>query len=283
MKTLDISPRGQRIYKRLLVLAIGVFFVWLAAYKVFPFFDNRTPLILALSLTYVAMAYGIIPLAFRLVRLFYHPVHLPLYCTTPDGFASDPINIALIGNRQQVILAMEAAGWYLADRRSFLAAARQLYAALLRKAYPRAPMSQLYLFGRGQDLAFEKEIIGTRGNRHHVRFWAADEKLADEFTTHVQFWQRFHRPTRAHPHAHLWIGAASKDIGIAPIRHNAQVTHKVEANTALERELIIRDLKHTHQLHHTRTVTVHRPFSLRNRALASRLDTDGKLAIVTLR
>ena len=256
--------------------------MWLAAYKVFPFFDNRTPLIIALSLTYVAMAYAVIPLAFRLVRLFYHPVHLPLYCTTPDGFASDPINIALIGNRQQAILAMEAAGWFLADRRTVLNALRQLYAAVLRKPYPRAPMSQLYLFGRGQDLAFEKEIAGTRGHRHHVRFWAANEKLTEEFTAQVRFWQRFHRPSRAHPHAQLWVGAASKDIGIAPIRHNAQVTHKVDADTVQERALILKDLKAARQAKHTRTVSVHRPFSLRNRALASQLDTDGKLAIVTL-
>jgi len=268
--------------KRLAILTAGAFFVWLAVWRVFPFFDNRVPVAIALFCTYVAMAYGIIPLAFRLFRLFYHPVHLPLYCTTPDGFASDPINIALIGNRQQVIMAMEAAGWFLADRKTFLNGLRQLYAALFLRSYQRAPMSRLYLFGRGQDLAFEKEIPGTRGNRHHVRFWATDEKLAEEFEAHVRFWQRFHKPSRQHPHAHLWVGAASKDIGITPIRHNAQVTHMVDPDTTTERKLIVKDLKRSGALASHRTVAVNRPFSLRNRAWRSRLHTDGRLAIVTL-
>lgn len=272
-----------RILKRLAVLAAGAFFVYLAVWHIFPFFDNRVPAALALFVTYVVTAYILIPLTFRLFRLFYNPVHLPLYCTTPDGFASDPINIALSGTRQQAIRAMEAAEWHMADPKTPQNVLRQIASTILARSYPNAPMSSLYLFGRKQDLAFEKEIPGTRGYRHHVRFWATDANLAKEFEEHVQFWRRFHRPNRRRPHAYLWVGAASKDIGFAPIRHNAQVTHAVDPDTASERKLIVHDLRKAHQLTGNHTLGVHQPFSLRNRALRSSLKSDGQITVCNLK
>src|ERR1700722_20078876 len=104
-----------RIAKRLLVLAMGAIVAYVTVWQVFPFFDRRTSLVFAALATYVAMAYIILPAGLRAIRLFYRPRHIPLYCVTPDGFASDPINIGLIGSRSQIIHAMEKAGWRLAD------------------------------------------------------------------------------------------------------------------------------------------------------------------------
>lgn len=276
-------PLLTRVAKRLLVLLVGALFIYIAVWRVFPFFDNRTPVAIALFITYVVMAYAVIPVLFRVFRIFYHPVHLPLYCTTPDGFASDPINIALVGNRPQVILAMQAAGWHQADSKTILNVFRQVVWTLLRRSYPSAPVSSLYLFGRTQDMAFEKEIQDSPGHRHHVRFWAADTQLAGEFEPHVRFWRRFHRYNRKHPQAQFWVGAASKDIGFAPIRHNAQLTHMIDPNTDHERDLIMKNLKRSRQLHSHRTVHVHRPFSLKNRAWRGFLQSDGRITICTLR
>jgi hypothetical protein len=281
-----MMPLLSRIVKRVMVLAVGAFFIYVAVWRVFPFFDNRTPVAIALFATYVAMAYVVIPLAFRVYRFFYHPVHLPLYCTTPDGFASDPINIALIGTRKQVIDSMKAAGWTLADKSSILNTLRQAIFTVSGRAYPSAPMSRLYLFGRKQDFGFELEIKGSRGRRHHVRFWAADAKLASEMehhARHVRFWQRFYRPALHHPDAQFWVGAASKDVGFAPIRHNAQLTHMIDPNTNRERRLIVRDLRRAKVLAASRTVSVDRPFSLRNRAFRGYLHSDGRIAICELR
>lgn len=278
-----MMPLVTRIAKRLAVLAIGAFFIYLAVWKVFPFFDNRTPVALALFITYVVMAYGVIPGLFRIYRLFYRPVHLPLYCTTPDGFASDPINIALVGTRQQAVQAMEKAGWQEADHRTPATLFRQLVAAITGRPYPRAPMSHLYLFGRKQDLNFEVQIVGSRARRHHVRFWAADLALASELKHHVRFWHRFYRLTHPNPKVQLWVGAASKDTGIAPIRHNAQVTHMIDPDTNSERRKIVRDLKRVDQLTGSRTISVNRPFLLKNRAWRGYLQSDGRIAICELR
>jgi len=214
--------------------------------------------------------------------LFYRPVHLPLYCTTPDGFASDPINIGLVGTREKAIAAMEAAGWKQADNRTLRTMFHQLTAAITGRPYPRAPMSQLYLFGRKQDVSFEVPVAGSRASRHHVRFWAADVKLASELKHHVRFWHRFYRLSHPDPDVQLWVGAASKDVGIAPIRHNAQVTHMIDPNTNRERRKIVRDLKRAGMLSGSRTISVDRPFSLKNRAFRGYLHSDGKIAICEL-
>lgn len=275
-------PLIMRLLKRLLVLTPGALFVYVAVRKVFPFFDSRTPVILAVFCTYVVTAYLIIPSMFRLFRLFYQPAHLPLYCTTPDGFASDPINIAVIGDRAKFIAAMEAAGWVQADEKTLHAVSRQIFAAFSGRPYPRAPMSNLYLFGRPQDLSFEQHIEGARTRRHHVRFWSADPSLTTSTNGHAHFWHRFYRPHRSAANATFWVGAASKDIGLAPIRHNAQITHMVDPDTDSERELIVRDLTRAGRLSDSHLITVNQPFRLQNRALRGYLQSDGRLAIVRL-
>jgi hypothetical protein len=272
-----------RMLKHVIVLLLGGVVVYLATVRVLPFLDNLIPVVLAVFGTYLATAYGLIPLAFRAFRLFYHPIHLPLYCTTPDGFASDPVNIALVGGRQQVILAMEAAGWHRADPKTPLSIVHQVVYTLLQRSYPTAPMSTLYLFGRQQDLAFEKEIPGSLGHRHHVRFWVADTSLAKAFDAHVQFWRRFHIPNRRTIPTGFWVGASSKDTGFALVRHNAQVTHMIDPDTISERKLITTDLRRADKLLSDRTVPVHRPFSLRNRALRGSLHSDGYITICELR
>jgi len=278
-----MMPLLTRVAKRFAVLLVGAFFVYLAVWKVFPFFNNRTPATLALFATYIAMAYIIIPLLFRVFRFFYHPVHLPLYCTTPDGFASDPINIALVGTRRQVVHAMEAAGWEVADPHSIANIVRQIVSTISGQAYPTAPMSHLYLFGRKQDFGFEVQIAGSRGGRHHVRFWSADPALASPLQHHVRFWHRFYRPSPLQPNARFWVGAASKDVGFAPIRHNAQLTHMIDPDTNSERARIVHDLKQAGKLARKRTLTVNRPFSLKNRAWRGFLRSDGRITVCELR
>lgn len=277
-----MRPLLTRIAKRLAILLVGAFFIYIAVWRVFPFFDNRTPVALALFITYVVMAYMVIPVLFRAYRLFYRPVHLPLYCTTPDGFASDPINIGLVGTREQVVKAMQSAGWTMADKHAPFNTMRQVLAALTGWSYPSAPMSRLYLFGRKQDFGFQMQISGSRAGRHHVRFWAADPRLATELKHHARFWNRFYKPVKRRPDTQFWVGAASKDVGFAPIRHNAQVTHMIDPDTNQERRKIVRDLKRSGKLAGSRTITVDRPFRLRNRAWRGYLQSDGRITICEL-
>ena len=106
-----MNPLVARTFKRLVVLIIGLGAVYVAVWQVFPFFDHRLPIALAAFATYVLMAYAVLPAVNRGVRLFVKPNHIPLYSVTPDGFASDPLNVGVIGTRAQLVEAMTKAGW----------------------------------------------------------------------------------------------------------------------------------------------------------------------------
>lgn len=272
-----------RLAQRIFVLVVGAAVIYLAVWEFFPFFDNRVPLALALLATYVFTAYLFIPLITRLIRLFWIPKHIPLYCITPDGFVSDPINIGIIGTKKQFTAAMKAAGWYQADPRTPQNILKMIRSIIFRRAYPTAPFSSLYLFGRKQDLGFQKPYKGKLSHRHHVRFWACHLDGPESFHKDVHFWQRFHRPSSDNESRQLWVGAASKDIGIVPIRHNAQLTHMIHPDTNAERDLIVEDLRRSHSVSKTITERVHEGFSLPNRALRGVLNADGKIRICILK
>lgn len=275
--------RLVRLVKRFLVLAIGIGVVYLAVFKFFPFFDNRVSWFTALLATYIFTAYFFIPAAFRLFRLLYRPTHLPTYCVTPDGFASDPVNIGMVGTRAQIIGAFKQAGWHTADKKNFRSGLKVLKSMVTRQHYHNAPFSSLYLFGRKQDLGFQKPFGNSPTLRHHVRFWACHLDGPEDFHTHVAFWQRFHLPERDKTSRQLWVGAASRDIGIAPIRHNGQLTHMIDPNTNAERDLIVSDLRGQQLLEHTFTETAHEGLDVRNRALGGFLHADGKIRICVLK
>jgi hypothetical protein len=92
-----------------------------------------------------------------------------------------------------------------------------------------------------------------------------------------------HQPYLSSPKRQFWVGAASKDIGIAPIRHNAQITHMIAPDTNAERELIIEDLQKADMVASIHTISAGRAYSLRNRALRGSLNSDGRLAICELK
>ena len=269
-----------RLVKRLVIFLPGVAIAYLSVRNIFPYFDQRLPLGFAILVTYVLGAYVLIPALIRLFRIINPPSHLPLYCVTPDGFASDPLNIGIIGTRRQLIMAMENAGWYLADPHSWRYLIRQALSIAYGWFYPNAPVSSLYLFGRKQDVAFEIPVEGSPGKRHHVRFWATTFEEEQPLNIHTIHWH--HRRTHVQSDNLLWVGAASLDIGIGYIRHNFQVTHMIDPDTNKERDLIIKRLKDQGLVKKAETVKLGEPYRLINRVMRGSLHTDGRMAIVNL-
>lgn len=270
----------MRPFKRFAVLVPGIIIAYFSVRDIFPYFDQRLPLGIAILVTYAIAAYVLVPAAIRLVRIIRPADHLPLYCVTPDGFASDPLNIGILAKRRELITAMEQAGWSVADPHTLRNNIRHVLSVVFGWAYPNAPVSSLYLFGRRQDLAFEIQVEGNVATRHHVRFWATTFEGKRPLTVRTIHWH--HRRAHVQSDNLLWVGAASLDVGIGLIRHNLQVTHSVHPDTNQERQLIISQLRAQKLVKKVETVKLDKPYRLTNRVLSSYLHTDGKMAIVTL-
>ena len=227
-----------RFFQRLLVLALGILTVWLIVY-VFRLVDRRLPSVLALTFSYAVAAYIILPRSVHLGLAILHRKRVPSYTMTGDGLPGDPINVVLAGTLAQLRAAFAAAGWSEADRLSIASAWRMIRAFVFNVPYPTAPFSTLYLFGRGQDIGFQKCIGNSPRRRHHVRFWALS--LADEPSLgRARFW-RSHRPPPPAARV-LWVGAGTKDTGFSLTRLTFQITHATDADTNVERDFIITEL-----------------------------------------
>jgi hypothetical protein len=272
---------GARLLKRFVVLIPGIIIAFFSVQTVFPFFDRHIPLSLAIFVTYVLGAYVLIPAIIRAVRIVRPTDHLPLYCVTPDGFASDPLNVGILATRMQLISVMETAGWHVADPHTLRNMARSVISTIVGAEYPTSPVSSLYLFGRKQDIAFEIPITGSLGNRHHVRFWATTYEEHKRLTVRKIHWH--HRRAHVQGDNLLWVGASSLDVGVTLIRHNFQLTHMVHPDTDRERELIINQLKAKKLVAETTSVHLEKPYRLVNRVWRGYLQTDGKMTVVKLK
>src|SRR5215469_16952800 len=105
-----------RSLQRILVAGVGILSIWLIVFVVFRITENRLPWILALAATYGIAAYVILPRAVRISLKILQHKHIPRYTITGDGLPGDPVNLVLIGTRQQLHAAFAAAGWLTADR-----------------------------------------------------------------------------------------------------------------------------------------------------------------------
>jgi len=228
-----------RTFQRLLILGLGVLSVWLIV-DVFHFVDRRLPWILALVLTYGIAAYVILPRAVRMGLKVLQRKHVPRYAMTGDGLPGDPVNLALIGDLGQLRGAFAQAGWSEADRLGIASSWRMVRAFVLNRPYLTAPFSTLYLFGRGQDIGFQKAIDNSPRKRHHVRFWAMSAERAQQTVGTTSFWLNTDRPPD--DERVLWVGAGTKDTGFSLTRLTFQVTHATDADANAERDFIVAEL-----------------------------------------
>jgi hypothetical protein len=229
----------KRLLRRVLIFGLGILSVWLIVY-VFRLTDNRLPTVLALALTYGIAAYIILPRVVRVGLKVAQRKRVPRFTITGDGLPGDPVNLVLIGTRQQLRDAFTIAGWSEADRLGLTSSWRMVRAFVFNSPYATAPFSTLYLFGRCQDIGFQKAIDNSPRKRHHIRFWASSLKRAEATVGTAGFWLNTDRP--AHHERVLWIGAGTKDTGLSLTKLTLQITHATDSDTNAERDFIIAEL-----------------------------------------
>jgi len=148
----------------------------------------------------------------------------PLTTFTRSGEPGDPINIQFLGTDGQIGAAFAAAGWYRADEIDFVTSARICVDSVLSRKYSTAPVSNLFLYGRKEDMAFERPGLNVR-QRDHIRIWNTGRNGSDG------------RP--------IWIGSATKDTKVELAKTNHLPTHCISPDVDAERTLTVSELAQT--------------------------------------
>ena len=274
--------------RRLGILAAVVLLAYFTVFQLFPFLDARVPALWAVIITYSIMAYIGIPAAVRILRFVYKPNHVPDCTTTRDGWASDPINIAVLAHSERdFIWAMQKAGWHVADKNSLRNVLREGYALALNQPYPTAPFSKLYLFGRKQDLGFQIPVGNSPRHRHHVRFWRVDARNnpqeSKQTNEHQGFWRTLFKRFLRRKHS-LWVGAAIYDSGPVAIRwRNGQITHQIHPDANYERDFIIESLQDADVLRTLSDIKAGEPYKGRGQTIGVTVISDGFVRLCELK
>lgn len=272
---------------RLFIFILGIVALTGIVTMLWPESNSRPIAFLVLMFTYCVMAYFIVPLLFRLYHFIIKHDHIPLYATTSDGWASDPVNLAIIcKDRADLQRAMTKAGWYEADPPTLANNLREAQSIVFGTAYPKAPVSGLYLFNRRHDIAFQiptNPRMNAR-TRHHVRFWRLEEPLPHKHDhNHFEFWSKKLQEW-IHPSREVWIGACTEDVSPLGLRYRTgTLTHRIDGDADKERDFIVETLEAKKLVARTHISDPGEQFKFRSQQAHITFITDGSIRLVRLR
>ncbi|SDK61721.1 LssY C-terminus [Arthrobacter sp. ok362] len=244
----------------------GVAAVWLTSLLVQLSFQWGWAQVWFLFIFWALLAYLVLPRLHRILTRLYVPDYFIGRARTSDGLLGDPVNIALLGSEPQIHGVMHSAGWTMADDVTLASSRRIVSSTLLRRSYLEAPVSPLFLFGRQQDFAYQQEVDGTPGKRHHVRFWRCPSGWLLPGGLAVD-----------------WLAAGTYDRSVGLSLFTLQITHKIDENTDAERDHVVGAITEADPAAGLRVI---RDFSTGYHARnggGDTITTDGNLPIVDLR
>jgi hypothetical protein len=153
---------------------------------------------------------------------------LPSCVINKDGSKNgDPINLVIVGGLDDAFPALVRRGWSPTEQKWSGAIWRMVTSALSGEPYVNAPVSDLYLFGRAQDLALQK-ARDTIHQRNHLRLWLAA--------------MRYHGKS-------VWVGQISRDIGVRLTIHSPTfTTHKIDPDVDEARTALTEDMAYSQSL-----------------------------------
>ena len=208
---------------------------------------------------YGLMAYVVLPLAWSHYEHQKGLARRPMVTRTAQDIPGDPINIGLVGAKEDVLCAMHAASWYPADPITFQSSVEIVGSVVLDRPYRDAPVSPLFYDGRREDLAFEKPVGTSADRRHHVRFWQVLKEGQEG------------RP--------VWLGSVTFDRDVGLSRYTGQVTHHIAPDVDAERDGLTNDLKSANVVEAIYAVTGVGPTLFGRNGEGDRYYTDGEIKI----
>jgi hypothetical protein len=137
----------------------------------------------------------------------------------------DPLNLILIGMPIDIYTAFIRADWDETEAINRGSAWKTFKSFVSGGEYRYSPVSSLYVFGRPQDIAFQKARENIH-ERNHLRLWMS-------------------RVT--YQGLPVWIGQISRDIGV---RFTAKTitTHKIDPDVDETREFLLENLAYAQSL-----------------------------------
>ena len=214
-----LSP--STVFDRVTFVVGAAAAVWLAVLIVLEGFRTWWGVLLAV-VVWAITAYLALPRLHRMLSDLYVPDYFFGRTRTADGLLGDPVNLGVDGSFEQLDAVMRTAGWHRADDITARSTWGIIASTLTRRSYPTAPVSPLMLFGRKQDVAYQQEVAGNPKQRHHVRFWRVPEGWL--------------LPGGARTD---WLGAGTYDTDVGLSLFTLQVTHRIDANTDIERDYVV--------------------------------------------
>lgn len=188
---------------------------------------------------------------------------IPRRVVDPDGTEGDRVNFLVLGGEDQLKKALLDMGWVVVDRTIKDTILRGALSTLSKQAYLTIPMSELRVFGRGQDYGFaHSDPIKTVAARHHFRVWKAPFAV-DGWT--------------------LWVGAGTHDVGFDKDQRTGGITHKIDPDTDKEREFIGESLRNSGQVVKSDYVVPKDTITRAKTAHGQEFFSDGRILVLYMR
>jgi len=131
----------------------------------------------------------------------------------------DPLNIAFVGRPKDLYYALIRAGWDETETIYRASLFKTVASSLMGSEYRYSPISALFVFGRGQDVALQKARANIN-QRNHLRLWMTPMRYEG---------------------VPVWIGQISRDIGVR-LTWKTITTHKIDPDVDETREYLLEDL-----------------------------------------
>lgn len=153
---------------------------------------------------------------------------LPCCVTNKDASKNgDPLNLVVIGDLSDAFPALVRRGWNVTEATWSGSVMRMVKSVLKRERYAYAPVSNLYLYGRPQDIAMQK-ARDTIHQRNHLRLWRSP--------------MRYQGRT-------VWVGQISRDIGSRMTIHSPTLTtHKIDPDVDEAARALLEDVAYSQSL-----------------------------------
>ena len=153
---------------------------------------------------------------------------LPCCATDEDGSRNgDPLNLVVVGGLDDAFPAFARRGWRPTEQKWSGSIMKVVTSALSGERYPYAPVSDLYMFGRPQDIALQKARDNVH-QRNHLRLWLSPMRYRGK---------------------QVWVGQISRDIGSRVTIHSPTLTtHKIDPDVDEARSALGQDLAYSQNL-----------------------------------